>query len=82
MNKVKRTRVEKRNRTCTSQDGMALDEMDNAMPPEELKNGMKRIQKEGLNRVVEKINNEKNKLVVELWKTTQNHEVITDHKWK
>ena len=37
MNKVKRTRVEKRNRTCTSQDGMALDEMNKAMPSEEFK---------------------------------------------
>ena len=33
-----------------------------------------------LNGVVEKINNEKNKLVVDLWKTSQNYEVITDHK--
>ena len=35
-------------RTRTSQDGMALDEMNNAMPPEEIKE-LKRTQKEGLN---------------------------------
>ena len=29
-----------------------------------------------------KTNNETNKLVVGLWKTSQNYEVITDHKWK
>ena len=46
--------------------------MNNAKPPEELKNGFKRIYKEGLNRVVEKINNERNKLDVDLWITSQN----------
>ena len=33
----------------------------------------------GLNGVVGKINNEKNKLVVGLWKTSQNDEVTTGH---
>ena len=37
---------------------------------------------EGSNGVVEKINNERNKLLVDLWKTSQNYEVITDHKRK
>ena len=32
-----------------------------------------------MNGVVEKINNEKNKLVVDLWKTTQNYEVKLCH---
>ena len=42
----------------------------------------KHLQKEGLNRVVEKINNEKNKLVVVLQVTSQDHKVITGHKRK
>ena len=62
---------------------MTLDEVNNTMPLEELKqNGMKGTQKEGLNGVVEKINNEKNKLVVVLQVTSQDHEVITSHKRK
>ena len=35
--------------------------------------------KEELNGVVGKINNEKHKLVVGLWKTSQNYEVTTGH---
>ena len=35
--------------------------------------------KEELNGVVGKINNEKHKLVVALWKTSQNYEVTTGH---
>ena len=42
----------------------------------------KHLQKEGLNGVVEKINNEKNKLVVVLQITSQDHKVITGHKRK
>ena len=38
---------------------MTPDEKKQTMPPEELKNGKKRTQKEGLNGVVEKINNER-----------------------
>ena len=37
---------------------MALDEMNNAKPPEELKENEKNLE-EGLNGVVEKINNER-----------------------
>ena len=44
---------------------MALDEMHKAMPPEELKE-FNENNLEGLNGVVEKISNEKNKLVVVL----------------
>ena len=39
----------------------------------------KHTYKEGLNGFVGKINNEKNKLVVGLWKTSQNYEVTTGH---
>ena len=38
--------------------------------------------RKGLSGVVEKINSEKNKLVVDLWVTSQDHKVITGHKWK
>ena len=44
---------------------MILDERNNAMPPEELEE-LNDKNLEGLNGVVEKINNEKNKLVVVL----------------
>ena len=37
---------------------------------------------EGINEVVEKINNEKNKLVVVLSVTSQDLKMITGHKWK
>ena len=45
-------------RTRTSEDGMTLDEMNNAKPPEELKEWNEK-NLEGLNGVVEKINNER-----------------------
>ena len=35
-----------------------------------------------MNGVVEKINNEKNKLVVDLWIPSHNYELIADHKRK
>ena len=38
---------------------MTLDKMNNAKPPEEKKELNERTQKEGLNGVVEKINNER-----------------------
>ena len=68
-------------RTRTSEDGMTLDEMNNAKPPEELKEWNEK-NLEGLNGVVEKINNEKNKLVVVLSVTSQDHKVITCHNRK
>ena len=45
---------------------MALGEMNNAMPPEELKELNEKNYEGRIDRVVEKINNKKNKLVVDL----------------
>jgi hypothetical protein len=70
---------------------MILDESNNAMPPEQIKRTEKRttpsitneFEGASLQRKNEqscwKINNEKNKLVVGLWKTSQNYEVTTGH---
>ena len=76
-------------------DGVILDESNNAKPPEQMKeqneknkeeNNSSAIGKveeqlcqEDSNGVVERINNQTNKLVVGLWKTSQNYEVTTGH---
>ena len=61
---------------------MILDEDMTQILRKELKEKLNEKNLEGLNGVVKKINNEKNKLVVGLWITSQNYEVITGHKRK
>ena len=59
------------NRTRTSQDGMALDEMTNAMPPEELKELNEKNLKGRIEWSCWENQQWKNKLVVDLWITSQ-----------